>query len=648
MALILAIEPDQRQAAQLTGIARHRLNADLILADTTERALDAIGDRVPDLVLIPALLSPQDDAALAAALRVIAAAANVRTLTIPVFASAAPRTARRAVLGRWRRSRESQTPDGCDPAVFAEQVSTYLAESIAERAAIEPETPAAHASGTTTFDDEVFFEPVPAAAFQPPPAYEPPSVLVAALTQPIIESTEPPIVTPSALAPPIAALPVSAIVIPNAPAILESASHIVEPPAPAMFESTAAQIVAWEATPIVDAAAFAPAPDEPLLEYRVVPDAIVESVPALVEEIAAQPDIEPVPAMEVATADLVVEPIELLADLVAEPPAKDEATILAFQPAPSSLEVEIDHELFAAPIADVVAEEELGEAAAVLAFHPAFSRGDEPTADAVTTAALDDAPIADAVTDAALDHAPFAEEVPVQAFDAAAFDVSEFTADIIEIDLSDETLGEAVDEEPVFELNVDDGDEAFAIEEVPGSRVSPQPFAETATPFANATALFMGAELDEAASHIDLDERARHIDPDDVQLQSEFGEPSAAADLELWMPLSVGAAHLWPVMEGIASEFVDPFAAPAAPPQAPKAEHPEWTELIASLRQDMERRREAVEPTPITRVVPRRKAKPVQDEWGFFDPQQCGFAALLAKLDEITEANEEQPASRLA
>ncbi len=32
-----------------------------------------------------------------------------------------------------------------------------------------------------------------------------------------------------------------------------------------------------------------------------------------------------------------------------------------------------------------------------------------------------------------------------------------------------------------------------------------------------------------------------------------------------------------------------------------------------------------------------KKAKPVQDEWGFFDPEQCGFAALLAKLDEITE-----------
>ena len=35
-----------------------------------------------------------------------------------------------------------------------------------------------------------------------------------------------------------------------------------------------------------------------------------------------------------------------------------------------------------------------------------------------------------------------------------------------------------------------------------------------------------------------------------------------------------------------------------------------------------------------------QKATPVQDEWGFFDPEQCGFAALLAKLDEITEKEE--------
>ena len=31
----------------------------------------------------------------------------------------------------------------------------------------------------------------------------------------------------------------------------------------------------------------------------------------------------------------------------------------------------------------------------------------------------------------------------------------------------------------------------------------------------------------------------------------------------------------------------------------------------------------------------KRPLPPKQDEWGFFDPDQCGFAALLAKLEEI-------------
>src|SRR5882672_6090490 len=98
MPIILAIEPDRRQAAHLTGLVRQRVNAELILADTTEGALDAIGNRIPDLVL--ALLSPQDDAALAAALRVIAAAAHVRTLTIPVLSNGTggTRTARSGML----------------------------------------------------------------------------------------------------------------------------------------------------------------------------------------------------------------------------------------------------------------------------------------------------------------------------------------------------------------------------------------------------------------------------------------------------------------------------------------------------------------------------------------------------------------------
>jgi hypothetical protein len=32
--------------------------------------------------------------------------------------------------------------------------------------------------------------------------------------------------------------------------------------------------------------------------------------------------------------------------------------------------------------------------------------------------------------------------------------------------------------------------------------------------------------------------------------------------------------------------------------------------------------------------------RPVQDEWGIFDPNQCGFSALVDKLDEVTDSDD--------
>jgi hypothetical protein len=109
---------------------------------------------------------------------------------------------------------------------------------------------------------------------------------------------------------------------------------------------------------------------------------------------------------------------------------------------------------------------------------------------------------------------------------------------------------------------------------------------------------------------------------------------------------------------------------------APAAK-PEWLELIDSLRRDVERLRgQRTQPPPVATaartketssrtaapvagiagpvasprtppvdIVAKTKkrsgsAKPAQDEWGFFDPEQCGFAALLEKLDEITHLND--------
>ena len=43
--------------------------------------------------------------------------------------------------------------------------------------------------------------------------------------------------------------------------------------------------------------------------------------------------------------------------------------------------------------------------------------------------------------------------------------------------------------------------------------------------------------------------------------------------------------------------------------------------------------------TPAAKRRP-RAPKPVQDEWGFFDPDQCGFRALFARLDAIAEVEE--------
>jgi hypothetical protein len=35
--------------------------------------------------------------------------------------------------------------------------------------------------------------------------------------------------------------------------------------------------------------------------------------------------------------------------------------------------------------------------------------------------------------------------------------------------------------------------------------------------------------------------------------------------------------------------------------------------------------------------------EPVQDEWGIFDPNQCGFAALVDRLDEVSDEKTETP-----
>lgn len=134
--LIIAIEPDRDQAAQLKDLVRRHTGAELILADNTAGAIDAIESHVPDLVLIPAFLSPEDDEALTNALRVTEAASHVQTLTIPVLGEPQQRSSALGMLSRLRRDSRPASPDSCDPKLFAEQISEYLERVAKERGPI--------------------------------------------------------------------------------------------------------------------------------------------------------------------------------------------------------------------------------------------------------------------------------------------------------------------------------------------------------------------------------------------------------------------------------------------------------------------------------------------------------------------------------
>ena len=484
MPIVLAIEPDRRQAAHLTAIVRHQVGAELLLADTTEGALDAIGDRIPDLVLVPALLSPQDDAALAAALRVIAAAAHVRTLTIPVLANGTKRAAGIGMLAKWRKkSAASPEPEGCDPAVFGEQISTYLREAAAERAQIE--------------DDLMHDEPVSIAP------------LMTAQTRP----EEAAVAIEEAWAEPIESIaPVEAI----------------------------RQIEALQEV-------------EPIEE--------VESI----AEMGASEEVEPIEEVEAMAIEPAAEPLQLWAGSLTDTPAGEEAIeldepLIDLSGQLEDLSDEIDGELFD------------GEPVGVYTIS---AGADEPTVD--TLDRLPSILEPDATPEAVV--AAMSAAAPVRKFETEPLFAEPLVA---------EPLADPLFDEPLF--------------------------------------------------------------PTPMLVESVFVEPPEPPrqDIQPWVPMYLTPGRMWPTLEGMPAEM-----------PAPRSEQPDWIELVASLRQDLERRRTdpaaaAVDPiaarpsdgaeAQVHQLVkkPRphtatKKAKPVQDEWGFFDPEQCGFSTLLAKLEEITE-----------
>jgi CheY-like chemotaxis protein len=134
--LILAVEADERQAAELSSLFQTEVNAELVLAGSARQALAAVGNRIPDLVLTSQLIPPKDEAALTTWLRNLGdKAAHVQTVTIPALATtkAAPSGIGSKALSLVRQRTAVSAPDSCDRAVFADYVSLYLDLATSER-----------------------------------------------------------------------------------------------------------------------------------------------------------------------------------------------------------------------------------------------------------------------------------------------------------------------------------------------------------------------------------------------------------------------------------------------------------------------------------------------------------------------------------
>ena len=142
MAVVLAIEPDLRQAAILKRILKDKVKADLVVVDSRDAAIEAIARGVPDVMLLSALLSPRDEDELFHHLRSLKDADHLQTHTIPQLSSSLEdRTqSKGGLLKALRRKKKPEGPSaGCDPDLFADEIKTfirYAAEKKEERRAL--------------------------------------------------------------------------------------------------------------------------------------------------------------------------------------------------------------------------------------------------------------------------------------------------------------------------------------------------------------------------------------------------------------------------------------------------------------------------------------------------------------------------------
>ena len=181
MSLILAIQPDEQQAAILSGVVMNQLRADLVLVDSKDAALARIRKRVPDLILLAAELGRPDDEEFASRLRKIKDAEHLRTLSMPSLGSAEDdeQVSGGGLLRAFTLRRAEARRRGRDPKQFAKELRACLTRAERHRAERRSDIGAAPAVTAPA-------EPVAPAATAVPARGEPPPGFPAAATRTVV------------------------------------------------------------------------------------------------------------------------------------------------------------------------------------------------------------------------------------------------------------------------------------------------------------------------------------------------------------------------------------------------------------------------------------------------------------------------------
>lgn len=138
--LVLAIEPDPRQAAIIKRIVREKALADVAVVDSRDAAIEAMRTSMPDVLLLTALFSPRDEDELMGHLRTLDNAGHLQTHTIPQLASSlGPAEGRsRGLFSAFRKKKDTDQPvAGCDPDLFAEEIRVYLQRAADKKRELE-------------------------------------------------------------------------------------------------------------------------------------------------------------------------------------------------------------------------------------------------------------------------------------------------------------------------------------------------------------------------------------------------------------------------------------------------------------------------------------------------------------------------------